>query len=233
MNLAATRASYAQTLADAGKRRVISPIDGTVNEINIKNGDDLDRNSNSSSSQPPIIIGDLGTLKAQVKVSEVDIAQVSVGQKAMLRFSSADGLDFSGKVEKVDALGSIDQGVVTYNVTIGFDALDPRIKPGMSVSSSIIKDVRQGVVTVPNSAVKTEGNTTYVEILNGSVPERRPVEIGGSNNTDTEIVSGIREGEEVVTQTIDPSAISAGGSAAQGGGLRLPGLGGAGTRNFR
>jgi HlyD family secretion protein len=231
-NFTATQADYNNTLTEAGKRRVMATIDGTVNAVNIKNGDDLSRLSSSSSSQAPIIIGDLGTMKAQVQVNEVDIANVSQEQKVTLSFDAVDGLQATGKVEKIDSLGTIDQGVVTYNVTIDIDSLDSRIKPEMSVSASIITDVKQNVLIVPASAVKAQNSSTYVEVLNsGQTPEQKTVEIGITNGTDTEIVSGINAGEKVVTQTIDPNATTSSSSSSSsrgGSAVRLPGLGGGG-----
>lgn len=215
----------------ATKRNVTSPIDGTVNAVNIKNGDDLSKLSSGSSRQVPIIIGDLGTLKAQVQVNEVDIPNASIGQKAMLTFSAIDGLSVSGKVEKMDSLGTLSSGVVTYNVTIGFDTLDHRIKPGMSASASIITGVKQDVILIPNSAVKTQGDVSYIEILVNQTPQQKPVEIGMSNNTDTEIIRGVAVGDTIVTQTIisGTSATSSTSSNQRsgfgGGGLRLPGVG--------
>ena len=233
----ATLASYRNTLANGAKRVVTSPIDGTVSAINIKNGDDLSRLSSSSSSSAPIIIGDLGTLKAQVSVNEVDIPNVLIGQKVMMTFSAISGLTISGKIEKMDALGTLAQGVVTYNVKIGLDTLDARIKPNMSVSAKIITQVKQDVITVPNSALKTQGNTTYVQVLNNGsqVPENRTIEIGSANNTDTEIVSGINVGDNVVTQIIDPNAktttaTTTSGISALSGARGGFGGGGGGTR---
>ncbi len=228
-NLAAAELSYKNALSDAAKRRVVSPIAGTVNAINIKNGDDLGRLSGSSASQAPIVIGDLNTLKAEVQVNEVDISHVSIGQKVTMTYTAIDDFMVSGKVEKMDALGTISQGVVNYNVTIGLDTIDSRLRPGMSVSAKIITDVKQDVITVPNSALKMQGNKTYVEVLNASTkqPEQRTIEIGSANNTDTEIVSGVNVGDAVVTQTIDPNAKTT-STSSNGGGLRIPGIGGGG-----
>ena len=99
---AATLADYNNQFATAAKRKVVAPISGTVNAVNIKNGDDLSRLSSSSNSSAPIIIGDLSTLKAQVEVNEVDIVNVSIGQKVTLTFSAIDGLSVTGKIEKMD-----------------------------------------------------------------------------------------------------------------------------------
>lgn len=218
-NLAVSAADYRNQLADAAKRKVTAPIDGTVNEVNIKNGDDLGKSS-SSTKLSPIIIGDLGTLKASVSVNEVDIPNVAEGQKVMFKFSAIDGLELSGKVEKIDSLGTITQGVVTYNVTIGFDVTDPRIKPQMSVSANIITAVKQNVLLVPGGAVKTQGGSSYVEVLNdgSKTPVQKNVEIGLSNNTDTEIISGISSGDKVVTQTITSTTKAASTTASGAGG---------------
>lgn len=222
----ATLADYNNQLSNGAKRTVTAPIDGTVSAINVKNGDDLSRlSSGSNANNAPIIIGDLKTLKAQVQINEVDVPNVQIGQKVMMTFSAIDGLTMSGKIEKMDALGTITQGVVTYNVTVGFDALDERIRPQMSVSAKIITAVKQDVITVPNSALKTQGNRTYVEVLNdsASTPEQRIIEIGAANNTETEIVSGITVGDKVVTQTIDPNAKATTTTSSKGG---FPGFGG-------
>jgi len=103
--------------------------------------------------------------------------------------------------------------------------LDPRIKPYMSVSASIITGTKPDVLMIPNSAVKSQGDNTYVEVLNGDIPSQVTVEIGSVNNTDTEIVSGLKTGDKVVTQTIDPNAKATTASGGQGG-FRMPGLGG-------
>ncbi len=224
-DLAVSQADYQNQLSDAAKRKVTAPIDGTVNAVNVKNGDDLSKLSSGSSRTVPMIIGDLGTMKAQVQINEVDMPNVQIGQKVMMTFNSVAGLSASGKVEKLDSLGTITQGVVTYNATINFDALDSRIKPGMSVSASIITGVKQDVIVVPNSAVKKQGNNSYVEVLNsgGSSPEQVTIQTGAVNNTDTEIVSGLSVGDQVVTRTINPNATT--NNSSQGG-ARLPGIGG-------
>lgn len=231
-NVNTSWSSYQSSLADASKRRVVSPIDGTVNAINIKNGDDLSRLSSSSNSSAPIIIGDLNTLKAQVEVNEVDIVNVNIGQNVSLTFNAIEGLTSTGKIEKIDSLGTLTSGVVTYNVTIGFDSLDLRIKPDMSVSAAIITDVKQDVILIPNSALKTQKERSYVQLLKGQTPENVVVKAGLSNDTETEIISGINVGDKVITQTTGlGSTTSATSSRSTGSSVRIPGLSGGGRPN--
>jgi hypothetical protein len=112
----------------------------------------------------------------------------------------------------------------------------------MSVSAAVITDVRQDVLMVSNSAVKSSGDISYVEILpldknnisqtakgsSGVVsknsPQQRSVQIGLSNDSFTEILSGLQEGEQVVSQTI--SANSTAQTQSQSSSFRMPGLGG-------
>jgi RND family efflux transporter MFP subunit len=208
-SLDASLADYRNTQSEALKRKVTAPIAGTINEINIKNGDDLSRTSSNSTTNAPIIIGDLETLKALVEVNEVDISKISIGQEVALKFDALDSLTVSGKVEKIDALGVVAQGVVTYNVTVGLDALDERIKPQMSVTASIISNSKEDVLIIPTSAITTEGDNYFVEILNnGMIPQKIQVQIGMSNDTQTEITSGLNVGDKVVTQKIESSSSS-------------------------
>jgi HlyD family secretion protein len=222
------KADLANQRSNAAERKVTSPIDGTVNSINIKNGDDLSKLSSGSSRQVPIIIGDLGTLKAQVQVNEVDIANVSIGQKVTLTFSAIDGLSVTGKVEKMDSIGTLSSGVVIYNVTIGFDTLDSRIRPEMSVSAAIITQVKQDVIIVPSGAIKTQNGESYVEILNsGQTPIETAIKTGIANDTHTEITSGLKVGDKVVTQTIGSSTSATSTSSSstnKNSGMHIPGF---------
>ena len=236
-NVSVAESSYQNALSDADKRTVTSPISGTVMAVNINNGDDLGKtssNGSSGSNSTPIIIGDPSTMEAQVQVNEVDIPNVQIGQKAMMTFDAINGLTVTGKVEKMDSMGTVSQGVVTYNVTISFDSIDPRIKPGMSVSANIITAVKQDVLTVPASAVQAQNGGNYVEVLKNGTPQQVPVQVGISNDTDTEITSGLQAGDQIVTQTINPNAkatttTTSGGGGFGGGGRMGGGAAGAGA----
>jgi len=127
-------------------------------------------------------------------------------------------------VAEIDTLGTVTQGVVSYNVKINFDTQDARVKPGMSVNAAIITEAKQNVLYVPNSAIKTSGTTYYVLTLDSSqtqpatggqgvtssaAPQQVTVEIGSANDTSTEITSGLNEGDQVITRTIAASATQA------------------------
>ena len=147
---------------------------------------------------------------------------MKVGQKTTLTFDAVEGLSIAGAVAEIDAIGAVSQGVVTYNVKVGFDTQDDRIKPGMSVSAAIITDMKQDVIMIPNAAVKLSGEKYFAEMLDGTIspqdaanqngiisqssPRQQPVEIGLANESMTEILSGLEDGDIVVVRTITSSA---------------------------
>lgn len=151
---------------------------------------------------------------ATIALNEVDVAKVKVGQKAMLTFDAVEDLNITGEVAEVDALGTTSQGVVSYNVKIAFDIQDDRIKSGMSVSANIILSSKPDVLLVSSAAVKTQGGASYVEVLTNGAPEKKTVTVGESNGTQTEILSGLNEGDAVITQTITVSSSAAKTSTA-------------------
>jgi HlyD family secretion protein len=140
---------------------------------------------------------------AEISLNEIDAAKVKVGQKVNLTFDAIDNLNVTGTVSEVNLIGTVSQGVVSYTIKISFDTQDDRVKSGMSVSASIITEAKADVLTLPNSAIKTQGASNYVEILDtGSVsPRKKVVGVGASSDTVTEIISGLKEGESVIVKT--------------------------------
>ncbi len=194
-----------------------APFDGVVAEVNVKSGDTI-----SSGAAIATIIAK--QQMAEITLNEIDIAKIKLNQKSTLTFDAVDGLSISGQVAEIDAIGAVSQGVVNYMVKIALDTQDDRIKPGMSVSASIITNVNQDVFVALNAAIKMSGNINYVEIIQGTFsdqeitslngvtssapPVSQVIEIGLSNDTMTEILSGVNEGDLIVTRTISASTAS-------------------------
>ena len=194
---------------------------------------------------------------AEVTLNEVDAAKVNLGDKATLSFDALPNLSLAGQVTEIDAVGTVSQGVVNYNVQVAFQEASgtAQVRPGMSVTADIVTQVDQNVIAVPNAAVTTQGTASYVlepaspvatsviatsaaQGIMLSATKRVPVVTGLSNDTLTEITSGINVGDQIITQTITTSASAAstrsttGGTSVfsilgGGGGARIGGGGGA------
>ncbi|KKS95467.1 hypothetical protein A3B05_02980 [Candidatus Giovannonibacteria bacterium RIFCSPLOWO2_01_FULL_43_160] len=196
---------------------VRAPADGIVAKINFKKGDSV-----SSGSIAATFI--TKQRLAEISLNEVDVAKIKVGQKSTLTFDAVPDLSISGEVAEIDTIGTVAQGVVSYIVKITFDTQDERVKPSMSVSAAIITDIKTNVLVVPNSAIKSQGGAQYVELKNGENSlERQQVETGISNDEFTEIISGLKEGDSVVSGTISAQT-SANQTQQQSGGFRIPGI---------
>lgn len=232
---------YNLAVENADKRSVTSPISGVVTAVNVQDGDSIGGGGSSSSSGQgsssssgsgsgaALVISDLGTMEAQVAISELDRSNVKIGQKATLTFDALPNLTLTGKVTSLDAVGTNTQGVVTYNVVIKFDALDSHLSPGMTVAAAITTQVRTDVLSVPRAAVKSDSSGTYVLVLpsGATTAQRVAVTTGVSTDTNIEITSGLKEGDVVVTQSITAGSTSATtGTSRTGGGFGI--LGGAG-----
>lgn len=205
-----------QNLAD---RYIRSLFAGVVAKVNAKKGD-----AGGTGTAVATVVTKQKI--AEVTLNEVDIAKVKVGQKTTITFDAIPDLSITGEVSEVDSIGTVSQGVVTYTVKITFDTQDDRVKPSMSASAAIITDVKQDVLLVPNSAIKSDTSGNYVQILTNGLPTQKVVRIGLANDTITEIISGINEGDQVVTQSITSTATAA--TTGQSSGIRIPGVTGGG-----
>ncbi len=196
-----------------------APFAGTVAKLDIEANDSI-----SGGTAIATLITD--SKLADISLNEVDVSKVKTGQKVTLTFDAIEGLTVTGVVSAVDQVGTVSQGVVNYNVRISFDTQDVRVLPGMSVNAAIATAAKQDVLIVPNGAVKTQSGTSYVEILDQSVgvtdnqgvaltvtPTRQTVTIGISDDLSVEILSGLKEGDKIITRTIAPSATKTTASA--------------------
>jgi HlyD family secretion protein len=185
-----------------------APFNGVLATFTVEKGDALSANSS---------IGTLITKNqiATISLNEVDIAKVSVGQKATLAFDAIEDLTITGKVVEVDAVGTTNSGVVSYGVTVAFDVQDERVKPGMTVTVNIILSSKADVLLVNTSAIKTANNESYVMVMASGTPEKRAVTTGDVSDTQTEITGGLSEGEIIVTQTITSGGSSSSDSSGK------------------
>ena len=192
-------------------------------------------------------IGDVTRMYVQATVDETDLASVDVGQNVDVSFDAYPGIPFQGKVARIDPQAVVNQNVTQFDVRVEIDNSSPTfrlLKPGMNATCDFIADQKDGVLCVPNEAVQTDDAGSYVQVATGGKPapadptlgtaadpntlvgvklERRDVQVGLAGDDATEITSGLKAGEKVVTQTIAPAAPAAapaGGSSPFGGGRR-------------
>src|SRR3989344_4008137 len=219
---------------------ITAPIAGTVSNVGIVEGMVLSSQASSStdqtttSSQRVAVIQNETNPIITVNLSEIDVPKIKIGQKATVTLDSLPDKTFTGKVVTVDRIGTTSNNVTSYPATVQLDTSSPEILPNMAANASIITDTTNDVLLVPSAAVQIQADQSFVKVLRNGREQQIPVQIGISSDTQTEIISGISEGDEVITATLSTTQTQQGGSSVFGGGgfgggaLRPGGFGGGG-----
>ena len=184
------------------KSQIVAPFDGVVADLAIQPGQ-------MASASTQLVLVDLSQLEAQVNVSEMDLPSIKVGQPAQATFDALPNQTFAAGVVEVAYVGTVTQGVVNYPVTIALDQRDtvasssanPQIRPGMTANVSIVVQQRDNILLVPNRAVKTSGKQKIVTVLKDGKQTQVNLTLGMSGDTQSEVTSGLNEGDLVVIQT--------------------------------
>ncbi len=224
-----------KNIAKLEDNKVFITQEGVLQTLNIKNGQMITQGMNVGT------VVDNKNLEVIIEVDELDIPMVKLGQTAEVRVDALPSEVFEGTVTKISELGQIVNTVTTYDVTISLKA-QSGIKIGMTASAEIIADSRDDVISIPREALIADGGENYVRVLpggeadyslivdmsepNAALPvfEQRLVETGVKNESSIEIISGLSEGEMVLSEKAEASNMFAmmmggpqGGPPPQGG----------------
>lgn len=208
---------------------VLSPNAGVINNITFASGmaihggsqtvttgtegNSATTNGRSSATIAMIVTDQQTTPAATFDLSEVDAPKVQEGQQATITIDAFAGKTFTGKVIGVNREGVVSSGVVNYPVTIQLDTVYPNMSPNMSATANIIISTKQDVLLVPTAAVQTNTGQSTIRILKNGKITTIPVEIGSSSATQTEIISGLHEGDSVVTSILSPKQTATNGTS--------------------
>jgi RND family efflux transporter MFP subunit len=149
-------------------------------------------------------IVDMASLEIEVDVNESYINRVRPGQPVTAVLNAYPEWAIPGRV--ITTIPAADRQKATVLVRIAFDQLDPRILPDMGVKVTFLReaddtdhgDAVRNVALVPKGAVSTEGEQTYVFVVQGDVVDRRAVRVGGTDGDRLEVLAGLQSGERVV-----------------------------------
>jgi len=192
-DIAAAEARIASIKATIALSQLSAPFGGTVTEVTAMAGDQVTTGTNA------FRLDDLSHLLVDVLVPEVDINRILVGQNVDLTFDAISNNAYQGRVHSVAQVGTIQNGLVNFKITIEILNPDEQVLPGMTAAVNIIVSQLDDVLTVPNRAVRLVDNQSVVYILKNSVPTPVNIEIGSSSDTMSEIISGdLKEGDKVI-----------------------------------
>ncbi len=184
---------------------IIAPFDGTIVAVDVKVNDQLSQFDYSSKTA--VYLVDTKTIRMTGIIDEIDITRVAVGQDAILTVDALPGQKLNGSVRFVSPFGTLQAGVVNFPVEIYLDKSEnvDLLRGGLTATADIITGKRDNVLMVPNRAIKGLAGDFWVDVVTNAstaTTEKRPVKTGLQNKKSTEIISGLKEGEQVLIEAI-------------------------------
>ncbi len=211
--VASARQTVAKAQTNLGYATITSPIDGVVLNKAVEEGQTV-----ASSFNTPelfVIAQDLTDMRVIADIDEADIGGVKEGQRVTFTVDAFPDDKFEGRVTQVRQEATTTSNVVTYEVVISAPNADLKLKPGLTANVTIYTMEKNNVMTVstkalrftPNPAILTEDQKIEdcegqhkLWTKEGNTFKAHKVEIGTTNGVVTEILSGIKEGTEVLTE---------------------------------
>ena len=199
------RANLKQLEEQLGYTTIESPLDGIVLSRDVEIGDAVSSILVLGSTATLVMtLGDTSEVYVKGKVDESDIGKVYLGQPARIKVESFKDKTFTGKVTKISPMGVEKDNVTTFEVRVSINNPEGVLKAMMTANAEIILEEHKNVLQIP------EGSIIYDKDKNASVEVPDPkakegkrklaVNIGISNGAKTELLKGLKEGDQVVLQ---------------------------------
>ena len=182
-----------------------SPIDGLVLSRDVEVGDAVSSILVLGSSATLVMtIGDTSQVYVKGKVDESDIGRVYLGQPARIKVESFKDKTFKGVVTKISPMGVEKDNVTTFEVRVSIDNPGGELKAEMTANAEIILDEHKNVLQIPEGAIIYDNNrNASVEIPDPKAKDGQrkvAINIGISNGAKTEVLKGLKEGDQVILQ---------------------------------
>jgi HlyD family secretion protein len=146
-----------------------------------------------------LVLDNIDAFQVVVPFNESDAATIVPNQKVNISVDAIPDATLTGTVLSVAPTGTAIAGVVSYYVTIIVDKSDPRVKDGQTVRATVVTEELDNVLTVPSAAVRQEnGRPTVTVIESDGTQKSVPFESGKAGVDRTQVLSGLREGQQVV-----------------------------------
>jgi HlyD family secretion protein len=200
-----SRALLAQIEREYQNSTIVSPIDGVVLSRDVEVGTAVSSILVLGSSATLVMtLGDTREVYVKGKVDESDIGKVYIGQAARIKVESYKDRTFSGKVTKISPMGVEKDNVTTFEVRVSIDNSKGELKSQMTANAEVLLEEHKGILMVPEGAlIYDKDRKASVEIPEPAAKDGRKkqaVTVGISNGSKTELLSGLKEGQQIILQ---------------------------------
>ena len=203
--VAQAQALLAQKEKEYHNSTIVSPLDGVVLSRDVEVGSAVSSILVLGSSATLVMtLGDIREVYVKGKVDESDIGKVYLGQPARIKVESYKDRTFSGKVTKISPMGVEKDNVTTFEVRVSIDNAKGELKSQMTANAEILLEEHKGILMVPEGALSYDKDRkASVQIPDANAKDghkKVDVTVGISNGSKTELLSGLKEGQQVILQ---------------------------------
>ena len=213
--VAQARESVNKAQTNLGYATITSPIDGVVLSKEVEEGQTVAASFNTPTLFK--IAKDLTDMRVIADVDEADIGNVQVSQRVEFTVDAYPDDVFEGQVTQVRQQATTESNVVTYEVVISAPNQDLKLKPGLTANVTIYTSEKRGVLAIPSKALRFAPNEALLSddetiedcdarvkvwTRQGNVFKALPITTGLTNGTLTEVVSGLKAGQEIISEFV-------------------------------
>lgn len=191
------QAALEQARNNLDEARLVAPFDGVVAAVNVREGEV------AVGALPAIVLVDNRQYHVDVAVDEVDITRIAPGQAVTVTLDALPNDLFLGVVERIAPQPTLTAGIVSYPVRVLVQSQDARLRSGLTATAEIVVQEERDVVLAPNWAIRRDRVTgqAFASVLRDGQIQEVAVTLGLRNESFSQIVSGLNEGDTVAIQT--------------------------------
>ncbi len=196
-------ANLKQTEIRLSYTKIYAPIDGIVSDVTAQEGETIVAGLQVANL---VTVINPTLLEMWIYIDETEIGRVKLNQKVEYYVDTFPDKRFKGDIQKIYPQPVVKDNIVYYLSIVKVDAEDAAfLKPEMTANVRVIFEEKTGILTIPNSAVKFErGKQVTYKVTGPNAVEKVEIKIGLRGEEKTEVISGLKEGEEIATKLILP-----------------------------
>jgi len=195
MNLKIAKLNLESAELNLEKGIIVAPFAGVVTDVTITEGEEI---STATLATPAISLVDTSEIELRGFIDEIDTAMVQPGQEANILLDALPDEEMNGRVTFISLVSTIRVGVVSYDTTITLENPVAGLRDGMSATAEVVIERRDDVLLIPNRAIRGTLENPKVLVLVDEQEVEREITLGLTDGINTEVLSGLEEGEKVV-----------------------------------
>jgi HlyD family secretion protein len=207
-NLELIRKGVTKKSAKTTNTLIRSTINGMILDVPIKEGNSVIQSNTFNAGTTIAVIADMGDMIFEGKVDETEVGKIKEGMDIILTIGAIENQTFEAKLTYLSPKGVEENGAIQFPIKADVKLKEGQfIRAGYSANASIVTDHRDSVLVIPESLLKFEKDSSFVEVETDSQKfEKRFVKVGLSDGINIEVLNGLTVSDKIKGEKIDPKA---------------------------